>query len=1122
MSIHVALRHHTQYQYDRTVALSPQVVRLRPAPHCRTPILSYSMRVTPSEHFVNWQQDAFSNHLARLVFPEKTQEFDVVVDLVADMRVINPFDFFLEDEAREWPFPYGDALRRELAPFLKVSPGPLVSHYVASVSRASQPTVSFLMELNQRVQRDIHYIIRMEPGVQTSEETLRLRSGSCRDSAWLLVEILRSLGLAARFVSGYLIQLTADVKSLDGPSGPESDFTDLHAWTEVYLPGAGWMGFDPTSGLAAGEGHIPLACTAEATSAAPISGSVETCLSTFEHHMSVTRIYETPRVTKPYTELQWSAIERLGFYVDSELSANDVRLTMGGEPTFVGIDHVDAPEWNVAALGDEKWQRAVELFHRLSNRFTIGALAHVGSGKWYPGEQLPRWALDCYWRKDGVPIWRRPELAGDPCRSYGMDSTYAERFARMLAARLRIAEGYVIPGYEDIHYYLWREQRLPTNVTVSDARVKDPLERARIARVFEQGLGEPVGYALPLRRQMAADGLRWFTGPWAMRPGRMFLIPGDSPMGYRLPLDSLPWVNDAEYPSVVEVDPMSPRRPLPSYFPMEEAPAPLSLPASANSAIAFNEGRRREQARILTALPTPPHGAATFRMHESASGVVRTALCVEARGGRLYVFMPPVECVEDYLDLLTAVEDTAESLNVPVIIEGYRPPEDDRICHFSIKPDPGVIEVNIHPAYSWLELVRNTATVYEEARQSRLAAEKFMLDGRHTGSGGGNHIVLGGPSPAESPFLRRPDLLRSLVAYWHNHPSLSYLFAGLFVGPTSQAPRVDEGRNDMVAELELAFRQIDTSTGSAPWFVDRALRNLLVDVTGNTHRAEFCIDKLFSPDSASGRQGLVEMRALEMPPHPRMSLAQQLLIRALVARFWITPYTVPLVRWHTALHDRFMLPHFVEQDFADVLDDQRRQGYPFDMAWYRPHLEFRFPLCGAVAYDGVTLELRTAIEPWHVLGEEPGSGAMSRYIDSSVERLQVKVRGMVDSRHAVTCNGQQIPLHPTGVTGEYVAGVRYQAWAPPSCLHPNVPINTPLVFDVVDLWNGRSVGGCVYHVAHPGGVNYERFPVNAFEAEARRGGRFAPIGHTSGPMTPAPGRVHPEYPLTLDLRWSGV
>ena len=1091
MAIHIALHHKTRYRYDRRVALGPQIVRLRPVPHCRTAILAYSLKVLPATHFINWQQDPQGNYLARLVFPEPTEEFVVEVDLVAEMAVLNPFDFFLEPRAEAYPFSYDVQAARELRPFLEVeSPGPRLSAFLAEIPRETTRTMDFLVGLNQRLQKEIGYVIRMEPGIQSCEDTLALRTGSCRDSAWLLVQILRHLGLAARFVSGYLIQLVADVKPLEGPAGAPADFTDLHAWAEVYLPGAGWVGLDPTSGLLAGEGHLPLACTPDASSAAPITGGLEPCKAEFSHEMTVRRIYESPRVTKPYTDGQWSEIGKLGDRVDADLRSRDVRLTVGGEPTFVSIDDAGSEEWTTAALGPVKRKRAVELLGRLRDHFAPGGLLHFGQGKWYPGEPLPRWAFSCYWRRDGVPVWEEAALIAEDGKDYGYTVEHARQFLEALTRRLEVAAAYAITAYEDVFYCLWRERRLPANVDPLDSKLADPLERERLARIFERGLGEPVGYVLPLRRIPAQSGVpHWSSQPWFLASKEMFLVPGDSPIGYRLPLESLPWTKPEDVLHFYDPDPFAGPARLPEW-PQRRRDL-FTAPPVANVA---------EPGADAAAKDAAP------KKSEPAT-VSRPALCVEPRGGKLFVFMPPVACLADYLDLVAAVEDTAAYLNMPVMIEGYAPPYDQGMRVLKVTPDPGVIEVNIHPAASWDELSANTVTLYELARQSRLGTERFMLDGQHSGTGGGNHVVIGGPTAEDSPFLRRPDLLRSLIGYWHNHPSLSYLLSGLFIGPTSQHPRVDEARTDSIYELEIAFDQIpnpprDRNAPSTvpPWLVDRTFRHLLTDLAGNTHRAEFCIDKLYSPDGAGARLGLVELRAFEMPPHAQMSLTQQLLVRALIAHFWEHPYRRKLVWWGTALHDRFMLPHFVQLDWEDVVSDLDEAGYPFRKEWFAPHFEFRFPLIGSVTRRSVHLELRHALEPWHVLGEEASGSGTVRNVDSSVERLQVKATGMIDSRYAVLCNGLRVPLHPTGGVGEFVAGVRYRAWQPHSCLHPNIPVHTPLVFDIVDTWAGRSIGGCAYHVSHPGGRANEEFPVNAYEAESRRLARFSSIGHTPGPI----------------------
>ena len=1160
MSIRVALHHRTRYRYSRPISIGPQVIRLRPAPHARTPVESYSLSVEPAEHFLNWQQDPFGNYLARCVFNEKASELDVVVDLTASLSAINPFDFFMEPDAEKFPFQYDELTRADLKPYFATGgngatgdAGPAMYRLLGSIDTTPRKTIDFLVELNQQLEREVDYTVRMEPGVQTCEETLKKRSGSCRDSAWLLCQTLRRLGFAARFVSGYLIQLTADQESLDGPSGPEADFTDLHAWTEVYLPGAGWVGLDPTSGLFAGEGHIPLACTPQPVSAAPITGGHEPCDVEFDFEMAVTRVHEDPRVTLPYTDEQWRRIEALGHEVDKHLEAGDVRLTMGGEPTFVSIDDMDGDEWQTAAVGPTKKRLADDLMHRLKDRFAAGGLLHYGQGKWYPGEQLPRWAFSCYWRPDGEPVWEDATLFARDGDSHGHTIDTARRFARSLAQRLGVNENHAVDAYEDTLYYAWRERRLPANVDVREAKLEDKEERARLARVFEQGVTSAVGVALPLQFRWWETQPRWQSGEWVVRSEEMFLMPGDSPMGYRLPLQSLLYHATPEGQSgFYAVDPMDATAPLPRFRRTRRQARTTATaysgaggPRQGGFAGIGGGGRHhtdeaadRFDGRVgfgANGSGYPPEGedtstrpsepnfadAETYKAdvdYGDPADVVRTALCVEPRGGTLHVFMPPIDRLESYLDLIVAIEGTAAELETPVVIEGYLPPHDSRLKHIKVTPDPGVIEVNVHPAHDWAELTQITTGVYEDARQSRLGTEKFDLDGSHTGTGGGNHVVLGGPTPADSPWLRRPDLLKSLLGYWNNHPSLSYLLSGKFVGPTSQAPRVEEARADSLYELKIAFEQVRRGQETPPWLVDRIFRHLLVDGTGNTHRSEFCIDKLFSPDSASGRLGLVEFRAFEMPPHARMSLTQQLLLRALVARFWETPYEQPLVSWGTSLHDRWMLPHFVWQDFEDVIEATRADGFPIEVEWFAPHHEFRFPFIGAITQRGVHVELRRAIEPWYVLGEEGAQGGTARYVDSSVERMQVKVSGMTDPRYTLTCNGRRVPLHPTGVEGEFVAGVRYRAWQPPSCLHPTIPVDGPLVFDLVDAWMGRSAGGCQYHVGHPGGLNPSSFPVNALEAESRRATRFFAFGHTAGPVSIEAEAPSPEFPFTLDLR----
>lgn len=1062
MALKIVISHKTTYKYDRSVRLSPHIFRLRPAPHSRTPIESYSLKIRPENHFFNWQQDPFGNYLARVVFPEKTTELSIDVEIIADLKTINPFDFFVEESAEEFPFEYSENTKKELLPYLEVTEkGDLLKEFVASLDMTPRKTIYFLIDINRKIYEYLNYNIRMEPGVQTCEQTLSQQNGSCRDYAWLFVQALRHLGFGARFVSGYLVQLKSDEQSLDGPSGPAEDFTDLHAWAEVYLPGAGWIGFDATSGLLAGEGHIPLACTPTFESAAPVFGLSDVCETEFEFENSVTRILESPRVTKPYTQEQWKAIDKLGDKVEKELQKNDVRLTMGGEPTFVSVDDMEGAEWNTDADGTHKRTLAADLSKRFLDKFSDGGFLHHAQGKWYPGEPLPRWSIELVWRKDGRKIWFNQDLLAALGPKTQIPENADILFLEKLTSYLGVTPKHILPTYEDAFLMMYEKGNLPIDYNPSEDK-DSTLAEKKITEILEKGTSKSVGYVLPLNK---TDN-KWFSSEWTFRRNHIYLTPGNSPVGLRLPLNSLQQKPEHEFFPIYEPDLFSKKNRLPSF-----------------RQIVSKRHEDFQQNGVPTNMP---------------NYFVRTAICSEIRDGKLHLFLPPLDNAEFYLDLLASIEATARELNIPVILEGYGIPHDNRIESMKITPDPGVIEVNVHPSLDWNQLKNTTFTIYEEAKKSRLGTEKFMLDGKHTGTGGGNHVTLGGVSPKDSPLLRKPSLLRSLLTFWQHHPGLSYLFSGSFIGPTSQAPRIDEARHDSLYELEIAFSQIPKDGDVPFWLTDRLFRHLLTDLTGNTHRAEFCIDKLYSPDSSTGRLGILELRGFDMPPHAQMSLLQNLLVRTLVSWFWKKPYEHNLVRWGTELHDKFLIEHFVKEDLKDIVNQLNKAGYKFKLDWFDPFFEFRFPLYGMVDINNIHLELRAGIEPWNVLGEEMTSGGTARYVDSSLERLQVKVSDFNAERYTLTCNGVKVQLKTTGTHAEYVAGIRYKAWNPYSALHPTIDEDTPLVFDIVDNWNKRSIGGCTYFVTHPGGRSYDTYPVNSNEAESRRINRFWDFGHTQG------------------------
>jgi len=1001
-------------------------------------------------------QDPFGNYQARIVFNELVSEFKIDVEVIAELVPINPFDFFVDEYAETFPFKYESELEAELQPYLnKDASSPLLIEMLSACKKyEGQHIVDFLVAINQYVYEYLDYTIRMEPGVQNCEETLTKKLGSCRDFAWLLVNLFRHFGLAARFVSGYLIQLRPDENYKGEIDGPLEDFTDLHAWAEVFIPGAGWVGLDATSGLFAGEGHIPLACTPHPRSAAPLTGNTGVTNVTFSYTNEVERIEETPRSTKPLTTNQWSEVINLGHEVENILQKEGVSLVMGGEPTFISINDMESAQWNTDADGEDKRILAHQLTLKLKQAFASNALLHFGQGKWYPGEPVPRWQNAIYWRKDGEAMWEDGSLIADPNTTGKSTFKDLKELTTKLNQQLGLADSHIHTAYEDEFYYLWQKNKLPVDADATDSK-EDSLLRQTLDELLQKGLDKPAGFIIPL--QWDHEKSDWQSCHWTFRREKLFLIPGNSQMGYRLPLDSMS-VEETVDDIVVPSDNFDP--------PKLWSRAELSARA----------GKRNSK-------------------ETKDEKVFITAICLEIKDGRIHVFLPPLDEANHFLDLLFALEHATSELKMPIIIDGYQPTYHNEMVKLAVTPDPGVIEVNIHPANSWQDIVFNYETLFTAAQEVGLDTNKYMLDGKHTGTGGGNHITLGGIEPKRSPILRRPDLLRSMLSFWQNHPSLSYLFSSTFIGPTSQAPRFDEGRPDRIYEMEIAFKELEKLEDPPYWMVDRIFRNLLTDLTGNTHRAEFCIDKLYSPDSQTGRLGILELRGFDMPPHKEMSMVQLLLIRALVASFWRNPYKHKLINWSTDLHSKFMMHHFIKEDIHEVVDILNSNGIAFKKEWLTSFLEFKFPKYGEVIVKGMTVTLRSGIEPWIVLGEEITSAGTAQYVDSSLERLEVVVDNFNTERYALLCNFIRVPMIPTEYKGTYVAGIRYKAWAPYSALHPTIDVNSPLVFDIYDLWNERSVGGCTYHVMHPGGRNFETFPVNNLEAESRRTARFWEFNH---------------------------
>ncbi|HEU4734875.1 MAG TPA: transglutaminase family protein [Kofleriaceae bacterium] len=1087
----VVIQHRSRYLYPRPALLGPQVIRLRPADHTRARIERYRLVVEP-EHRLHWQRDPHGNHVARVTFKagQTTPALDILVELALDIRPINPFDFFIDERVRTVPFRYPEQLDAELAPYLDTGDpayrlGRAGTELLAALP-AHGDTLDLLVGLNTAVRQRIAYVIRDEPGVWTPEETLGHGRGSCRDAAVLLVALMRARGIAARFVSGYLVQLTDEGMIPDEPKGVDRDVIDLHAWAEAYVPGAGWIGFDGTSGLLCGEGHIPLAATASPAHAAPLDGTSDVAARSVEFTTTIARLGHEARPTAPYSDEVWAELQAAGDRADAALTAAGLDVWIGGEPTFTARDDQARPEWQGGALGPDKWKRGRRLARELRDRLAPGGVILHRTGKQYPGESLPRWALDVIARRPGLAEPAGPAAQQDERPPLWPDRTLAEAgtigAAHHLGEELCAALGVrceLHPAYEDPWEVLRAEARLPAEIDPRTAGLDDPEERRRLAAILDRGAGEVVGWVVPLARSEAG----WRTERWRLRREHLFLVPGDSPVGLRLPLASITGAAAPEWAEAPDLP--DPRRGAPDGDQPRRATG--TAPAAARPAE-----------------PPPPLPG------------IRTALAIEPRDGELWVFVPPLAKFDEFCELVDAIDRARVATGLSVHLEGYPPPPAPDRLRFAVTPDPGVLEVNLPPVASCREAAGLYHRVFEAALASGLTAERYLLDGRAAGSGGGNHITIGGPWPERSPWLREPGLLASLVTFAQHHPSLSYLFTGLFVGPTSQAPRLDEARHDALYELELALPRLHE--GPPPWQVDALLRHLLVDVAGSTHRAEISIDKLFDPQTPHGRQGLVELRAFEMPPHPRMLAAQAILVRALIAAFAAEPYKHALVRWGSELHDRFLLPYFLWHDFEDVLGHLAARGVALPEGAYRPFVELRCPLAGTIEVGAARIEVRNAIEPWHVLGEEATQAGTARYVDSSVERIELRAIGLDHERYVVAVNHAVVPMRPGAGRDVRVGGVRFRAWCPPHALHPHLGIHHPLRIDVVDTWARRGVAGAAYHVWHPEGRAFDAPPLTRTEADARKSQRFTREGPTPWPLRARRVAPHPDQPYTLDLR----
>ena len=1075
----IALRHRLDYRFDRPVRLSTHWLRLCPAPGTRANITAYTLRVGPRTHFLNWLRDPFENHLARLDLPEPVRHFTLDLEILAELQPVNPFDFLTEPYAANHPFDYPEQLARDLAPYLlQPATGPATRAWLAALDRTETPTIERLTALNQCVGETLAAADVDTPGSVDTDAVLAAGTGSPRALAWLLTVALRHCGIAARLVSGYRLTGTA----------PEYHAA-LAAWVEAYLPGAGWIGLDPATGLFTAEQHIPLATAADPLRLRPVIGYREACEETVSEHLEVITL-RAREADGPYSVAEWAAIQETANHVDDRLKHHNIVLTGGTALEFTRPGRKAAPEWRTTGTGPDKLATAERMARRLRDRLLPGGVICTGQGEWFAGEPAPRWRIHCIARRDGTPAWQEPALLNVPGRDDSPGPEAVPTLASGIARRLGLAPEHLLPAHEDQLHALWsHRQALDFRPDGSD--LATPEARLALARHLDRAHGPPTGFVLPLSRDPGTG--TWRSGAWPTRRGTVTLLPGEAPMGFRLPLGALP--RSAEN----RVEPPPARSPWDSDAPLAAAPGNGDAAAG-------------------------------------ASVMATTALCVEHRQGSLRVFLPPLANGDDFLHLLDAVESAAAEHGLPVHLEGYRPPNDPRLQCVELEPETGTLRVTVPPVPDWQQECAWLQAVYDEADRLGLSAWTGDPDlPTPAGQRAGRH--LGGPTPAASPFLRNPGLLRSLLLYWQRHPSLSYLFAGPRIGPDGWAPRLDEVSDSHMRELALALERLPHGDCDRPWLVDRVLSHLVTDPTGDPRGGEFRLHRLYPAGAGNERLGIVELHAFAMAPHAGLAALQSLLLRAIVLRLAEHPESGAPVPRGTALHDRFLLPEVLQRDFDAVLAELAECGVSLDARWFAPWVTWMFPQLADLHAGPVRLRLQPALEPWPVLAEESTGRGSFRFIDPANARFQVHLSGLTPGRHVLLCNGHRVPLQETGRAGEAVAGIRCKMADPPATLYPGVPPVRALVFDLVDTWTGRTLGGCTYELPDTGtwsppplspatGITTPTPPGSPAEARpappgpppgfcAR--GRVLPEGSPRTPAVPPGPSASPEAPYLLDL-----